>query len=44
MFDSDGELLIVPQLGALRIATELGIVELAPGEAGVIPRGVRFRL
>ncbi|HEY1810835.1 MAG TPA: homogentisate 1,2-dioxygenase [Kofleriaceae bacterium] len=43
-FDSDGELLIVPQHGRLRIPTELGVIELAPGECGVIPRGMRFRV
>jgi homogentisate 1,2-dioxygenase len=43
-FDSDGELLIVPQHGRLRIPTELGVLELAPGECGVIPRGMRFRV
>ena len=40
--DADGELLIVPQLGALRIATELGRLEVAPQEIVVIPRGLRF--
>ena len=43
-YDADGELLIVPQQGRLRIATELGIVEIEPQEIGVIPRGVRFRV
>src|SRR5215472_12175847 len=41
-YDADGELLIVPQQGALRIATELGVLEARPGEIAVIPRGVRF--
>jgi homogentisate 1,2-dioxygenase len=41
-YDADGELLIVPQMGALRIATELGVLEIAPGEIAVLPRGVRF--
>jgi homogentisate 1,2-dioxygenase len=41
---SDGELLIVPQQGALRIVTELGVLEAAPAFAAVIPRGVRFRV
>jgi homogentisate 1,2-dioxygenase len=41
-YDADGELLIVPQLGRLRLATELGIVELEPMEVAVIPRGIRF--
>lgn len=42
-YDADGELLIVPQSGALRLVTELGVLGLTPGEMGVIPRGVRFR-
>ncbi len=41
-YDADGELLIVPQQGRLRIATELGILEIEPQEIAVIPRGVRF--
>jgi homogentisate 1,2-dioxygenase len=40
---ADGELLIVPQSGRLRLCTELGVLELSPGEMGVVPRGVRFR-
>ncbi len=40
----DGELLIVPQLGGLRVSTELGVIGLEPGEIGVIPRGVKFRV
>ncbi|MHB0972477.1 MAG: homogentisate 1,2-dioxygenase [Thermoanaerobaculia bacterium] len=44
VYDADGELLIVPQDGALRLATELGIIDVAPGEIAVIPRGVRFRV
>jgi homogentisate 1,2-dioxygenase len=43
-YDADGELLIVPQVGRLRIATELGVLEIAPQEIAVIPRGVRFRV
>jgi len=42
--DADGELLIVPQQGRLWLATELGVIEVAPGEIAVIPRGVRFRV
>ncbi len=41
---SDGELLIVPQHGELRIVTELGRLEAAPSFVAVIPRGVRFRV
>ena len=43
-YDADGELLIVPQLGTLRIATELGRLDVGPLEIAVVPRGVRFRV
>ncbi len=41
---ADGELLIVPQEGRLRFATELGILDVEPQEIIVIPRGVRFHV
>ena len=43
-YDADGELLLVPERGSLRIATELGIIEADPGEIAVIPRGTKFRV
>ena len=43
-YDADGELLLVPQDGRLSIFTELGVLALTPGEMGVIPRGVKFRV
>jgi homogentisate 1,2-dioxygenase len=43
-YDADGELLIVPQTGRLRFATELGRIDVEPQEIVVIPRGVRFRV
>jgi len=42
--DSDGELLLVPELGAVIVHTELGPLHLRPGEIAVIPRGIRFRV
>ena len=42
--DADGELLIIPQQGTLKILTELGRMDLPPGFAGVVPRGVKFRV
>jgi homogentisate 1,2-dioxygenase len=42
--DSDGELLIIPQQGELRLVTELGLLELKPGFVGLVPRGVKFRV
>ena len=43
-YNADGEMLIVPQQGRLRIATELGVLEVEPQEIAVIPRGIRFRV
>lgn len=43
-YNSDGELLIVPQQGRLVLATELGVLEIEPQEIAVIPRGVRFQV
>ena len=43
-YNADGELLIVPQHGTLRIHTELGILDVAPVEVCVIPRGIKFRV
>jgi homogentisate 1,2-dioxygenase len=42
--NADGELLIVPQEGAIRIMTELGRIEIAPLQVALIPRGLRFRV
>jgi homogentisate 1,2-dioxygenase len=42
-YDADGELLIVPQQGTLRLFTEMGVLEVAPGEICVVPRGIKFR-
>ena len=41
--DADGELLFVPQAGRLELVTELGRIEVAPGQIALIPRGLRFR-
>ena len=41
-YNADGELLIVPQSGGLRLRTECGLLEIVPGEIGVIPRGMKF--
>jgi len=41
---ADGELLILPQQGRLALYTELGRIDLTPGEIAIIPRGIRFRV
>jgi len=43
-YDADGDLLIVPQEGALRCKTELGLLDVRPGEIIVIPRGIKFQV
>ena len=41
---ADGELLIVPQAGQQVFVTEMGRIDVRPGEIVLIPRGVRFRV
>lgn len=43
-YNADGEFLIVPQAGGLRIATECGVLVVSPGEIAVIPRGMVYRV
>ncbi|WP_404802929.1 homogentisate 1,2-dioxygenase [Marinobacter denitrificans] len=43
-YDADGELLVVPQLGTLVLRTEQGLLEVAPGEVAVLPRGLKFQV
>ena len=42
--NADGEMLIVPQLGRLRIITELGVLDVAASEICVVQRGIKFRV
>ena len=42
LLNVDAEMLILPQEGALRIRTELGVLLVSPGEIAVIPRGLHF--
>ena len=44
LMNSDGEMLLVPQQGALLLHTELGRLLVAPGEFAVVPRGMRWRV
>lgn len=43
-FNSDGEMLIVAEMNSVRFLTEMGIVEISPGDIAVIPRGLKFRV
>jgi homogentisate 1,2-dioxygenase len=42
--NADGEMLLVPQQGALHITTELGHLHVAPGEVALLPRGLAFKV
>ncbi|HEY6917505.1 MAG TPA: homogentisate 1,2-dioxygenase [Allosphingosinicella sp.] len=42
-FNADGEMLFIPQMGRLTLYTEMGRIDIAPGEIALVPRGVRFR-
>lgn len=43
-YNADGELLFVPQQGAVTFRTEMGVIEAKPNEIVVIPRGVKFAM
>jgi homogentisate 1,2-dioxygenase len=40
--NADGEMLVVPQQGALSFVTELGVLDVRPGEIVLLPRGIAF--
>jgi len=42
--NADGELLVVPQQGQLTLTTELGVLEVKPGEVALLPRGLIFKV
>lgn len=42
--NADGELLFVPEQGELIARTELGLLQVKPGEILVIPRGIKFQI
>jgi homogentisate 1,2-dioxygenase len=41
-YNADGDLLLVPEEGALTVLTELGPLEVTPGQIAVLPRGIVF--
>ena len=42
MYSSDGDFLIVPQIGTLLVTTEFGKLRVDPKEILVVPRGSKF--
>ncbi|OGQ14047.1 MAG: homogentisate 1,2-dioxygenase, partial [Deltaproteobacteria bacterium RIFCSPHIGHO2_02_FULL_40_11] len=43
-YNADGDFLIVPQVGTLKVQTEFGWMAIHPGQIGVIQRGMKFRV
>lgn len=43
-YNSDGDFLILPEKGSLRLLTEMGLLEIGPGDMGLIPRGIKFQV
>ncbi|MBK8465634.1 MAG: homogentisate 1,2-dioxygenase [Chloracidobacterium sp.] len=43
-YNADGEMLIVPEMGRLGILTELGAMQIGPGDIAILPRGLKFRI
>ncbi|MGR3376556.1 homogentisate 1,2-dioxygenase [Salipiger abyssi] len=43
-YSADSELLVVPQEGKLRFCTELGVIDIAPQEIAILPRGLVYRV
>ena len=44
LLNADGDFLIVPQMGNMRVRTEFGIMHVTPTEICVIQRGMRFSI
>ncbi len=43
-YSADSEMLVVPQDGHLRFVTELGILDVAPQQIAILPRGLVYRV
>lgn len=44
LINADGEMLIVPQAGSIRVTTEFGRLDVAPKEIVILPRGIKFKV
>ena len=44
LVNADGEMLLVPQQGHIRVTTEMGVLDAAPGQIVLVPRGIVFRV
>jgi len=44
LVNADGEMLLVPQQGRIVLTTEMGVLDVKPGEIALVPRGVVFKV
>ncbi|WP_119153221.1 homogentisate 1,2-dioxygenase [Caldimonas tepidiphila] len=42
--NADGEMLVLPQQGRLVVTTEMGVLDVKPGEFVLLPRGIAFKV
>lgn len=42
--NNDAEMLLIPQTGTLLLRTELGVLQVSPGEFAVLPKGIKLRV
>jgi homogentisate 1,2-dioxygenase len=43
-FNADGEMLIAPQHGGIRVMTEMGVMDVESAEICIVPRGMIFKV
>jgi homogentisate 1,2-dioxygenase len=43
-YNSDGEMLLVPQENVIRVFTECGLIDAEPGEVVLVPKGMKFKV
>lgn len=43
-YNADGEMLFIPQEGAIQLRTEFGNLDIEPAEIAVVPRGIKFQI
>jgi homogentisate 1,2-dioxygenase len=44
LVNADGEMLFIAQQGRLEITSECGVLEVAPGQIALVPRGMAFKV
>src|SRR5882672_4390836 len=43
-YNTDGEMLLVPQENVIRVFTECGLIDAEPGEVVLVPKGMKFKV